>query len=128
MFNMHNIMSSYVRFISTGSPPSPSRPSAFEIKSTSITIDWSQSACDGGHIPRAFNVRYRRLNFYNNAYSYITVVDTSKKSYTVTGLSPSTVYEFSVQATTFDERTSLYSPTAGFTTLPPGICTLYKLA
>ena len=110
--------------ICIGYPPRPSRPSAFEIKSTSITIDWSESACDGGHIPKAFNIKYRRLNSpydSSNTYSYITVLDNSQRRQIVTGLSPSTLYEFSIQALTFDARTSSYSLTASFTTLPPGI-------
>ena len=114
----------YIWLICTGYPPTPSRPSAFEIKSTSITIDWSQSVCDGGHIPKAFNIRYWRLNSpssTSNTYSYITVVDNSQRRHKITGLSPSTLYEFSIQTITFDTRTSSYSLSASFSTLPPGI-------
>lgn len=108
-----------------GLPPSPSRPSASEIKSTSIQIYWSQSVCDGGHIPRVFNIRYRGLNTGSNAFSYISVLASSQKTYTFTDLFPSTVYEFSVQTITFDSRISSYSSTASFTTLPPGMWTLW---
>ena len=107
-----------------GYPPRPSRPSAFEIKSTSITIDWSQSICDGGHIPKSFKIRYRRLSSQyfstSSTYSYITVLDNSQRRYRFTGLTPSTLYEFSIQTLSFDERTSSYSSSASFSTLPPG--------
>ena len=115
------IQKSHLGIFFTDSPPSPSRPSAFEIKSTSITIDWSQSTCDGGHITKAFNIRYRSPNSPFSTYSYITVVDSSQRRHKITGLSPSTLYEFSVQTITFDTRISSYSLKGSFSTLPPGI-------
>ena len=117
--HLYNV-ATYTWLIYTGYPPSPSSPSAYEIKSTSITIDWSQSSCDGGHVPKAFNIRYRRLTSTSTTYSYITVVDNSERRHKITGLSPSTLYEFSVQTITFDARTSSYSTKASFSTLPPG--------
>ena len=51
------------------------------------------------------------------------MADSSQRRHKITGLNPSTLYEFSVQAITFDTRISSYSPRASFSTLPPGILT-----
>ena len=101
-----------------GTPPMPSRPTFVEVKSTSVTIEWSQSVCDGGHSPQSFTIRYSQTNFYS--YSYVNVQNPSQRRYKITGLSYSTSYQFSVRTTTVDSRFSSYSPIATINTLPQG--------
>ena len=101
-----------------GSPPAPSRPSPVKIKSNSITIAWSQSVCDGGHIPASFNIRYKRST--SSYYTYITVSDPTQRNYTIAGLSSTTSYDISIRTVTVDSRQSSYSTAATISTLPPG--------
>lgn len=101
-----------------GTPPTPSRPTFAQVKSTSVTIEWDVSVCDGGHSPQSFAIRYRRTNY--NSYYYINVQNPSQRRYKITGLRYSTSYQFSVQMTTVDSRYSSYSPIATINTLPQG--------
>ena len=101
-----------------GSAPAPSRPSPLKIKSNSITIAWSQSVCDGGHIPARFYIRYKRSTSYS--YTFITVSNATQRTYTITGLSYLTSYDISIRTVTVDSRQSSYSIAATISTLPLG--------
>ena len=83
-----------------------------------MTLVWSESFCDGGHEISSFTIRYRRSSYYYSSYAYITVSNPTQRSYQVRGLSSSTTYQFSVQATTIYGTTTSYSSSASITTLP----------
>ena len=104
----------------TGSPPTPSRPTVIRQGGNTVTIGWSQSTCDGGHIPSYFTIwyRWRRSSWYSSYRNrYITVNDPTQRSYRVTGLSYSTSYYFYIRVTTTDSRSSSYSSSTYITTL-----------
>ena len=100
----------------TVTPPAPSRPTIVDVKANTVTIEWSQSVCNGGHTPESYTIRYRRSSY--RSYSYIRQI--TQKRYKITGLSYSTSYLFWVQTTTVDSRTSSYSSLATISTLPRG--------
>ena len=101
-----------------GSPPTPSRPTIVAVKGNTVTIEWSQAVCDGGHIPQSYTIRYRRSSSY---YSYIYIRQITQSRYRITGLSYSTSYQFWVSTATVDSRTSSYSSSVTISTLPRGI-------
>ena len=107
-------------FVLLGSIPQPSRPTYFIREGNSVTLIWSESFCDGGYEISSFRIRYRRYSYYYYyySYSYITVSNPTQRSYQVNGLSYSTTYHFSIQATATNGRTSSYSSYATITTLP----------
>lgn len=107
-----------------GSPPTPSRPTIVEVRGNTVTIEWSQSVCDGGHTPESYTIRYKRSSSYSS-YSYLYSI--TQKRYKITGLTYSTSYQFSVRTTSVDSRSSSFSSFATISTLPRGINTPYAV-
>lgn len=103
-----------------GSPPTPSRPTIVAVKSNTVTVEWSQSVCDGGHTSQSYTLRYKRSSSYSS-YSYQRQI--TEKRFKITGLSYSTSYQFSVSTLTVDSRSSSYSSAVTISTLPRGINT-----
>ena len=101
-----------------GTPPRPSRPTVVAVKGNTVTVEWSQSVCDGGHIPQSYTLRYKRSSSFSS-YSYRRQI--TEKRLKITGLSYSTSYQFSVSTLTVDSRTSSYSSAVTISTLPRGI-------
>ena len=118
-------------FISTlDGPPTPSRLNILNITDTSVTVAWSDDACDGGHQRQYVILRiqeqdlnddyYYYYYFFRPQYRYIESIDAHLMNYTITGLAPSTSYDFSVRAEGRDRTFSGFSPEVTVTTLPPG--------
>ena len=118
------IYTGVVVFFLLGSLPQPSQPTYSRRGGNFVTLVWSESFCDGGREISSFRItyyyRYRRYYYsrYRYYYSYITVSDSTTRSYKISGLSYSTTYYFSIQATSTDGRTSSNSPYTAITTLP----------
>ena len=102
------------------SPPTPGQPFEIKAQSTSITVGWSQSYCDGGHPIISFNIRYDQLTGYF-PYRTIQNIDPTQRNYTITGLQSSTFYTFRVRSISANSRTSSYSSSASIATLAPGM-------
>ena len=102
------------------SPPAPGRPFEVTAQSTSITIGWSESYCDGGHPIKSFEIQYYEASEY---YSRRTIqyIDPTRRNYTITGLHPSTSYSFSIRAVSMNSQTSSYTPFRSVSTLEPGM-------
>ena len=102
------------------SPPTPGQPFEIKAQSTSITIGWSESYCDGGHPIVSFDIRYYESSDY---YSRRTIqnIDPMRRNYTITDLQSSTYYRFQVRANSVNSRTSSYSSSSlSISTLAPG--------
>ena len=82
-----------LRLLFSGSPPTPSKPFAIKPRSTSITIGWSESYCDGGHTLRNFTIRYTYYSTYS--YQYIRGIDPTLRSYIIIGLRSNMRYSLS---------------------------------
>ena len=104
-------------------PPPPGRLSSVKVQSMSITIAWSASLCDGGHTITSFTIRYKMQGYFYY-YRYIRNVDPNLGNYTITGLEPSTLYAFQVQAVNEDSIGSYFSSRLFVSTLPPGTVTI----
>ena len=115
MFRLMNLLK--IIYNITGSPPAPSRPTIVAVKSNAVTIQWTQSVCDGGHTPQSYTIRYKRSSSYSS-YTYIRQI--TQKRFKITGLSYSMSYQFSISTTTVDSRISSYSSLATISTLPQG--------
>ena len=100
-------------------PPSPGQPFLVKAQSTSITIGWSETACDGGHPLLSFNLQYDKVYGYFPSRT-IRNIDPTRRNYTITGLTSNTYYRFKVQAVSVNSRTSFYSSTVSIYTLAPG--------
>ena len=114
-----------VAFISD-TPPAPSRPSALEIKQDSITIEWDENQCTGGHTIQSFTIQYLETDInpifpFFGFFWHIRNIDATLRNYTITGLDPETSYTIGVQATSVDGRVSFYSASTEIVTLPPGM-------
>ena len=110
----------------SGTPPSPSRPSALEVKQNSIAIKWDEAQCTGNHIIQSFTIRYLETDSspffpFFGSFRYIRNIDSTPRNYTITGLDPETSYTFQVRAISVDGRISSYSASAEILTLPPGM-------
>ena len=106
-----------LRLLFSGSPPTPSKPFAIKPRSTSITIGWSESYCDGGHTLRNFTIQY----VYDSSFCrYIRGIDPTLRSYTIIGLRSNMRYSFRLQAVGL-YSTSSYSSRVSIYTLPPGM-------
>ena len=113
-------------FYFSATPPSPSRPSALEVKQDSIAIKWDEAQCTGGHIIQSFTIRYLETESnpffpFFGSFRYIRDIDAAQRNYTITGLDPETSFTIGVQATSVDGRVSSYSASAEIVTLPPGM-------
>ena len=105
-----------------GSPQRPSRPTLLKVTDTTVTFSWQENECNGGHFVESFSIRYGLPTiFFFRSYSYIQGIDGDQRNYTITGLTPSTTYEVSVQAVSTDSATSSYSLSTTFTTLTEGM-------
>ena len=101
------------------SPPTPGRPFAIKPQSTSITIGWSESSCDGGHALSSFTIQYDKVyGFF--LYRYVRNIPSAMRNYTITGLESNTLYSFRVQAVNVNSLTSSYSLAVSISTLSPG--------
>lgn len=104
-----------------GSPLAPEKPFAQLVQSTSITVGWFESPCDGGHNLSSFSVHVsEELGNLNNIISTYTNVNPSARRFVVDGLRPDTSYSIRIVAVSSDSRVSLPSPELTITTLPPG--------
>ena len=103
----------------SASPPTPGRPFEIKAQSTSITVGWSESYCDGGHPIIGFDIQYDRLTGYFPSRT-IRIVDPTQRNYTVTGLQSSTFYTFRVRSVSVNSRRSSYSSSVSIATLAPG--------
>ncbi len=104
----------------SASPPSPDRPFEIKAQSTSITIGWSKSLCDGGHPIISFDIQYDQLTGYFSART-LRNIDPNRRNYTVTGLQSSRFYTFRVRAISANFRTGSYSSLVSIATLAPGM-------
>ncbi len=80
--------------------------------------------CDGGHSILEYNINYyeRVDTFVTRTLLSVRHIDAEKTNYTYTfeTLSPSTAYEFQIQAVRSDLRGSSFSASRAIITLPPG--------
>ena len=120
-FSKHIIHSLFI-----DSPLQPGQPFAISVQSTSITIGWTETFCNGGHTVTSFTIRHRRDSgssySYYYSYNYIRDIDPSRRNYTITGLQSNTYYSISVQSVDLYAVSSSFSSAVSVTTLPPGRC------
>uniref|UniRef100_A0A3B4BVG3 NPHS1 adhesion molecule, nephrin n=1 Tax=Pygocentrus nattereri TaxID=42514 RepID=A0A3B4BVG3_PYGNA len=83
-----------IQLLSTSYPDPPSDLKLLSVSSSSVTLEW-MPGFDGGLIQN-FRVRYRWAE--SASYLYVDVFPPRATVYTVTGLNPSTTYNFSVNA------------------------------
>ncbi|XP_072547806.1 nephrin [Salminus brasiliensis] len=83
-----------IQLLSTSYPDSPSDLKLLSVTSSSVTLEW-MPGFDGG-LTQNFRVRYRWAE--SSSYLYVDVFPPRATVYTVTGLKPSTAYNFSVNA------------------------------
>ncbi|KAL6471544.1 hypothetical protein MHYP_G00201940 [Metynnis hypsauchen] len=83
-----------IQLLSTSYPDPPSDLKLLSVSSSSVTLEW-MPGFDGGLIQN-FRVRYRWAE--SASYLYVDVFPPRATVYTVTGLKPSTTYNFSVNA------------------------------
>lgn len=107
------------------SPPTPGRPFEVKAQSTSITIGWSESYCDGGHPIVSFDIQYYQTSGYYYNRNTIRNIDPTRRNYTITGLQSSTFYSFIVRAVSVNSQTSSYSSSISISTLAPGTYIIY---
>ena len=109
-----------ISYLFSASPPTPARPIEVSAQSTSITIGWSESECNGGHPVISYDIRYYPSSEY---VSRITIqnIDPMRRNYTITELQSSTFYMFQVRVVSVYSRTSSYSPLISISTLSPGM-------
>ena len=104
------------------SPPSPGVPFSIEVGSTWITLGWSESSCDGGHVITEFILRYQKEvpDYYVSTYDYIYGISPALRNYTVYNLDPETSYIFSVQALSTEYEPSDFSDERAISTWREG--------
>lgn len=90
----------------------PTNLSSSSITANSVTLSWD---ADGGNL--SWNLRYRA----GAVTSWTSISDLTKKTYTIQGLLPQTIYLWSVKATCEDGYTSGWATQGTFTTLIDGI-------
>ncbi|MEO8711944.1 MAG: GEVED domain-containing protein, partial [Parafilimonas sp.] len=90
----------------------PSNLAAISRTSTSATLDWDAGA--GSQV-----VNYK-LSYKEGTASAFTQVVVHNLPYTLSGLTPVTVYKFKVQSTCLDNEKSHYTPLSSFKTLHVG--------
>jgi hypothetical protein len=90
----------------------PTNLSSNSITTNSVTLSWD---ADGGNL--RWNLRYRE----GAVTSWTSISDLTKKTYTIQGLLPKTIYLWSVKATCEDGYTSGWATQGTFTTLIDGI-------
>ncbi|XP_047676954.1 nephrin isoform X2 [Tachysurus fulvidraco] len=83
-----------IQLLSTNYPDPPSDLKRLSVSSNSVTLEW-MPGFDGG-LTQNFRVRYRWAE--SASYLYVDVFPPKSTVYTVTGLKPSTMYNFSVNA------------------------------
>ncbi|XP_030641165.1 nephrin [Chanos chanos] len=83
-----------ILLLSTNHPDPPSDLKLLGVTPYSVTLEW-MPGFDGG-LTQKFRVRYRKAG--DNSYLYVDVFPPRATVYTITGLYPSTVYNFSVNA------------------------------
>ncbi|KAF7700292.1 hypothetical protein HF521_003250 [Silurus meridionalis] len=83
-----------IQLLSTNYPDPPSDLKLLSVSSNSVTLEW-MPGFDGGLIQN-FRVRYRWAG--SASYQYVDVFPPRSTVYTVSGLKPSTIYNFSVNA------------------------------
>ncbi|XP_060744670.1 nephrin [Tachysurus vachellii] len=83
-----------IQLLSTNYPDPPSDLKLLSVSSNSVTLEW-MPGFDGG-LTQNFRVRYRWPE--SASYLYVDVFPPKSTVYTVTGLKPSTMYNFSVNA------------------------------
>ncbi|XP_058269543.1 nephrin isoform X2 [Hemibagrus wyckioides] len=83
-----------IQLLSTNYPDPPSDLKILRVSSNSVTLEW-MPGFDGG-LTQNFRVRYRWAE--SASYLYVDVFPPRSTVYTVTGLKPSTTYNFSVNA------------------------------
>ncbi|XP_051535079.1 nephrin [Myxocyprinus asiaticus] len=83
-----------IQLLSTNHPDPPSELKLLRISHDSVTLEW-MPGFDGGLIQN-FRVRYQWAG--TASYMYVDVFPPTATVYTVTGLNPSTTYNFSVNA------------------------------
>ena len=114
----------FIFCVSVGPPP-PTRPRVVKLTSQSITISWEENKCTGGHTIGSFSIRYGTINDfpfdYFRRYKFITGIDKNVRNYTIMDLTPSTTYDFSVQAVDIESVSGRLSLIRSATTLSPGI-------
>lgn len=114
--------------ISVGPPP-PTRPRVVKLTSQSVTLAWEENKCTGGHTIESFSIRHSTVNFFPfdffRRYKIINGIDKNVRNYTITDLTPSTTYDFSVQAVDIDGTSGHFSVVRSVTTLAPGIQSQY---
>ena len=109
-----------MKFSIIDSPPTPGRPFEVKAQSTSITIGWSESYCDGGHPIVSFNIQYYQTSGYYYNRNTVRNIDPTRRNYTITGLQSSTYYSVRVRAVSVNSQTSSYSSSISISTLAPG--------
>ncbi|NP_001035777.1 nephrin precursor [Danio rerio] len=83
-----------IQLLSTNHPDPPSDLKLLRVDQTSVTLEW-MPGFDGG-LTQIFRVRYQWAG--SASYMYVDVFPPTATVYTVTGLNPSTMYNFSVNA------------------------------
>ncbi|XP_055053084.2 nephrin isoform X3 [Misgurnus anguillicaudatus] len=83
-----------IQLLSTNHPDPPSDLKLLRVSHDSVTLEW-MPGFDGG-LTQNFRVRYQWAG--SVSYMYVDVYPPTATVYTVTGLKPSTVYNFSVNA------------------------------
>ncbi|MCJ8740330.1 hypothetical protein PDJAM_G00057640 [Pangasius djambal] len=83
-----------IQLLSTNYPDPPSDLKLLSVSSNSVTLEW-MPGFDGG-LTQNFRVRYRWAG--SASYLYVDVFPPRSTVYTVSGLKPSTTYNFSVNA------------------------------
>ncbi|XP_060753669.1 nephrin [Neoarius graeffei] len=83
-----------IQLLSTNYPDPPSDLKLLRVSSNSVTLEW-MPGFDGG-LTQNFRVRYRWAG--SSSYMYVDVFPPRSTVYTVSGLKPSTTYNFSVNA------------------------------
>ncbi|XP_062872517.1 nephrin [Trichomycterus rosablanca] len=83
-----------IQLLSTNYPDPPSNLKLLSVSPSSVTLEW-MPGFDGGLIQN-FRVRYRWAG--STSYQYVDVFPPRATVYSVSGLRPSTIYNFSVNA------------------------------
>ena len=119
MPNPYNTLPSYwsselnaLPVASTGTPATPATPTTSNVGGTSLTLTWPSDSTAAGY------------DVYQNGVliSPVTNAAPTDTSFTVTGLSPSTSYTFTVKARDLANDTSASSPGVTATTAAPDCC------
>ncbi len=114
MYNYSNIFSDV--------PPRPGSPVPLRVTSSTVTLEWDENSCNGGHRITGFTIRYQKTyqEFFIATNMYVYNIDPELQNYTVFGLEAYVSYNFSIQAISDEFRASAFSFENIITTLPSG--------